>query len=370
MIPAMNDRERILTILKGEQPDRVPWLGDLTYWAGALEARGKLPRGFQGTREWYDWHRGLGVGFYLQGYEPYRTLYDDPIQMKSENHGNIFRKTIHTPAGDLTEESTCLPESFTSAPTRRLVRNRRDLVALRYLVTHTRYEPDYAEAQRRADLVKDLGVILCYTPKSPFMQLVALLAGIESVVELVSDVTEEFEETLEVMEAKSDEAAAIAVNSSAECLMIPENLSSEVVGPNFFEKYMRRYQEKWVRRIREAGKFSFIHIDGTLRGLLRQEASVGFTVLEALTPAPVGDIAMSDMRPLAGPGPILWGGIPGSYFTPLVSDAEFDRHVIEMLAVMRQEPRYVLGVADQVPPDGLKRRVRRVAVLADQYGRY
>ena len=33
---------------------------------------------------------------------------------------------------------------------------------------------------------------------------------------------------------------------------------------------------------------------------------------------------------------------------------------------MRSEPRYVLGVADQVPPDGLERRIRRVAELADE----
>jgi hypothetical protein len=366
----MNDRERILTLLQGGRPDRVPWLGDLTYWATALEARGKVPRGFQTTPAYYDWHRELGVGFYLQGYEPYRTIRDDTIEVRRESVGPVSRTTIHTPMGSLCEEWTHLPDSFTSAPTLHLIRGQRDLAPFRYLTEHTRFEPDYAEARRRHELVEDLGVVLCYTPKSPFMQLVALLAGIENVTELACDATSEFEATLEAMEAKSDEAAAIAVESPAECLMIPENLSSEVVGPNFFGKYMRRYQEKWAARIRAAGKFSFIHIDGTLRGLLRQEAAVGFTVLEALTPAPVGDLAMVDMRPLAGPGPILWGGIPGVYFTALVGDAEFERHVIEVLSIMRREPRYVLGVADQVPPDGLESRVRRVAELAEEFGRY
>jgi hypothetical protein len=28
------------------------------------------------------------------------------------------------------------------------------------------------------------------------------------------------------------------------------------------------------------------------------------------------------------------------------------------------------GVADQVPPDGLERRIRRVAELTDEFGRY
>ncbi len=47
-----------------------------------------------------------------------------------------------------------------------------------------------------------------------------------------------------------------------------------------------------------------------------------------------------------------------------------DRHVRQVLAVMVREPRYVLGVADQVPPNGLRWRVARVAELAERYGRY
>jgi len=53
-----------------------------------------------------------------------------------------------------------------------------------------------------------------------------------------------------------------------------------------------------------------------------------------------------------------------------VSDEEFERHIKNVLSVMRAEPRYVLGVADQVPPDGLERRVRRVRELVEQYGAY
>jgi hypothetical protein len=111
-------------------------------------------------------------------------------------------------------------------------------------------------------------------------------------------------------------------------------------------------------------------MDGTLRGLIREVASTGFRVIEAVTPAPVGDVAMREMAVYAGPGPILWGGIPGVYFTPLVSDTEFERMVRDVLSVMTSEPRYVLGVADQVPPDGLRRRVAQVAELVERYGHY
>jgi hypothetical protein len=94
-----------------------------------------------------------------------------------------------------------------------------------------------------------------------------------------------------------------------------------------------------------------------------------------MTPAPVGDLEVERWaewcgREGANARTVFWGGLPGVYFTEQVPDAEFDRHTKAVLAVMRSEPRYVLGVADQVPPDGLERRIRRVAELADEFGRY
>ena len=43
-------------------------------------------------------------------------------------------------------------------------------------------------------------------------------------------------------------------------------------------------------------------------------------------------------------------------FTPNFGEAEFVEHVKHVLEVMRRKPAFVLGVADQVPPDGLLAR--------------
>ena len=226
------------------------------------------------------------------------------------------------------------------------------------------------ELLRRKALIGDQGVLLAYLPRSPLMQLIVEMAGIEVITELWADAPRELEETLRLMEYSHDQAAAIALASPAECLMIPENLSSEMVGRRFYEQYLRGYEQKWIERIRQAGKYSFIHMDGTLRGLLRQVSSVGFDVVEAVTPAPVGDLSFEEMRQWAGPQQILWGGLPGIYFTNLVSDAEFERFVRQALTVLTRQPNAVLGVADQVPPGGLRRRVARVAELVERYGAY
>lgn len=242
---------------------------------------------------------------------------------------------------------------------------------MKHIYGNMRFEPDYAFASKRKKQVGDQGVVLCYLPKSPFMHLLALEAGVMSVTMIALTIPDEFQDLLDTMKKAFDQAAQIAIDSPAEVLMIPENLSSEMVGPDFFEPYMRSYQEEWTAKIKKAGKYSFIHIDGTMAGLLKQEASVGFSVLEALTPHPVGDLKWEELADFAGnSNSILWGGIPGVYFTANVSDEEFERHVKHVLGIMVTEPRYVLGVADQVPPDGLESRVKKVSKLVERYGKY
>jgi hypothetical protein len=365
----MTPRKQILALFEGIHPDYVPWFGDLDYWASALIAEGIRPAGFKESAAYIQWHRDLGVGFYLQGYFPFRTILD--LEERIWHEGNRRFRELVTPYGNLRECWEYLPQSYAEAPIEHLVKSERDLHALRYVYSHTDWEPDYAYARKRVEQIGDQGVLLCYLPKSPFMHLVALEAGIAAVTFAEAADPDEFAGTLAVMKSAFDRAAQISVDSPAEVLMIPENLSAEMIGPRYFEKYMRAYQEEWIGKIASAGKYSFIHMDGTLKGLLREEASTGVSVIEAMTPHPVGDLPVEQWAERANnPKTILWGGLPGVFFTSKVSDEEFNRHVQHVLSVMRVHPRYVLGVADQVPPDCLEERVRRVGALVEKYGQY
>jgi hypothetical protein len=232
------------------------------------------------------------------------------------------------------------------------------------------FTPAYAEAERRYPIIGDNGVVLCYTPRSPFMQMATTYVGIVNLVYLLADAPDEMARIFKIMEARYDQAAELTINSPAECIMIPENLSSEVVGAGYYKRYLRPYEARWIQRIREAGKFSFIHMDGTLKGLINLVAETGFDVIEAVTPYPSGDLTIEAIAARMTGDTIIWGGLPGIVFTPSFGANEFDAHVKEVLSVMRRQPRYVLGVADQVPPDGLLERVGRVAELCDRFGRY
>ncbi|MEN8229209.1 MAG: uroporphyrinogen decarboxylase family protein [Bacteroidota bacterium] len=366
----MTHRERILSILQGVQPDYLPWCGDLDYWANSLIKRGLKPEGFIQSEAYIQWHRDLNVGFYLQGYFPYKQIIEH-CEVIEWNEGHKRYKEIKTAIGSVRECWEYIPDSYTEGPVEHFLKTEADLPVMKHIYENTRFESDYDFAFKRKQQVGDQGVVLCYLPKSPFMHLLALEAGVMSVTMVALTMPGEFQELLDVMKKAFNQAAQIAVDSPVDVLMIPENLSSEMVGPDFFEMYMRAYQEEWTDKIEKAGKYSFIHIDGTLAGLLKQEASVGFSVLEALTPHPVGDLKWKELGDFVGNSKsIMWGGIPGTYFTSNVSEEEFERHVKQVIGIMVREPRYVLGVADQVPPDGLEERVKRVGELVEQCGKY
>ena len=364
----MNKRERVLSVLSGKPPDRLPWFADLTYWLGYAVEHGVIGKECLGDGL-YKLHRELGVGFYLQGYFPFKTEFRD-CETEILDDGLTVTTVWHLPGGDLRQVEQRMPRDYTVAIKEHMIKTIDDLELYTAAMENASFAPDYAEAEKRWDLIGDNGVVLCYLPKSPFMELTALKCGIMSVVDIMDEAPERFEECLERLEAATDRQAEIALNSPAEFLMIPENISGEVVGKTFYHAYMERYHRKWFGRIKSAGKVSLVHMDGTLRALLGEVSRAGCRIMEAMTPAPTGDAGIEELKTIAAPDTILWGGIPGGYFTDLFSDAEFEKYVRRVIDEWTGAPRYVLGVGDQVPPYGRIDRILKVGELVEKYGIY
>ena len=384
----MTSRERILGMLKGESIDRLPWCADLAYWIDYLNDEHLMPEKYlkdqtleqkeflsQGLaapfngRGLLDLHRDLETGFYLQGYFPFIPIYDG-VEVITEQNGAIRTTTVKTPYGDMQEVWEYSRSSHSWGPRVHMVKDEDDLKKVKYLYEHTFYEADYKMAEERREIMGDIGVTLVYMPKSPIMEMIALRAGIESVVYMIEDAPEEWEETIAVMDKKNTEACEIALKSPAECIMIPENLSSGSIGQKMYRKYAFDYAKKWTDRIREAGKYSFVHLDGTVNPLLTEVCEAGFDVIEGLTPYPVGDMNYSEMRGIANERAILWGGIPGGFFVPEFSDEAFDNYVIPLIKDMLKDKRSVLAVGDQVVPGAKFERIKRVNELVEAYGYY
>ena len=63
---------------------------------------------------------------------------------------------------------------------------------------------------------------------------------------------------------------------------------------------------------------------------------------------------------------ILWGGVPGPMFAPPFTWNDVRQHVETLLSAWADTP-FILGVGDQVPPDGDLDFVRKIADLIRQF---
>jgi hypothetical protein len=83
--------------------------------------------------------------------------------------------------------------------------------------------------------------------------------------------------------------------------------------------------------------------------------------IEAATPVPQGDVTLAEIEQGLG-DQILLDGIPALFFLP--SFAEDDLIHCTKEVIERFHPRLVLGISDEIPPDGDIERVRMVGELA------
>ncbi len=358
----MSMRSDLFRRLNGEDTEHIPWFGDLSYYLSSLRLRGLLPGRYEGPEGEVRFYRDRKVGICFYAPFTFRETYTDGIEYRERTAPEGIYACFHTKHGDLTSFQKYLPDTYVYAYREHFVKGIDDLERMAYIFEHTRYLPDYEPWRERDRLYGEDGIAVELAPisVSPLQKLLARWAGVETTVSILSEEEDRFEDCLHRIEEAQMPVFEILAGSGAPLIEFPENLTSEVSG-SFFRKYNLPYYQRTTERMHRAGKKVSIHIDGTLRPCLSMLREAGFDIAEAVTPAPVGDLDVEELRSVAGEDLVLWGGLPGAMFTPYFSDEEFEAQIRRVLAL--RDPRTILGVADQVPPDAVEDRIRRVSEI-------
>jgi Uroporphyrinogen decarboxylase (URO-D). len=366
----MNERERLMAVLRGDKPDRSPWFGDLSYLYSSMEIDGKLEVKYKGDEGYLRFYQDLGVGICF--YPPFLWKTESTggvqYQEKEENGQRLCEYITHV--GNIRSVQKYLQNTYTWAYTEHFVKTIEDLRVMLYIFENTKYIENYDEFKKIDELWGELGIPAGIAPisVSPIQKLLARWAGVENTINIYMDDMDEFEEIILKIQDTEDEVFEILKRSPAQYIEFAENLSSEITGKNFFEKYNMPYYKKRIKQLHDSGKYVGIHIDGTLGSCLPLLEPCGFDVAEAVTPSPIGDIDVEDLRKVAGNNIVIWGGLPGALFSPQYPEQEFEEHLKKVMDTFTVGSKFVLGVADQVPPDGLISRVRKVREMIEVRG--
>ena len=364
-----------MAVFEGRQPDVMPWFADLTYWCGAREYRHELPEKYLGVRGRIRLYRDLGCGCHEELYNlPGKlTYYDVKCSNSAEKRRDgtiLYEEGYHTPGGSIVAIRKFLPNSVSTAYVKYPVATKQDLKVLQYIYKNQEFEPDYAIQYDRIKDWKGLGFVSSLPPRTPFQRLVVVWAGVMNTMRLMMREVEELEETIQVMSEADDPIYEAVCQSPAPGVYFGENITSEVITPSMFKKYHTPYYKRRVAQLHAVKKRIFVHIDGTLRGVLPLMGATGVDCAQSVTPAPVGDVPVERLREMAGPDIILWGGLPGVYFSSLYPEKSLHDMALNVIKHHLQGHKFIMGVSDQVPPDGDIRRVRMVTNLVEKYARY
>jgi len=358
----MNEQERILCVLNKKEPDKTPWFADLSYLYKSMEIKGTLSSKYVGEEGYLEFHKDLGAGICFYAPFPWSSSYTDKIQYNIQNKKNTRITEYVTALGSISCEERFLPETFSWAITKHYINSIDDLRIMTFIHENTIYSKNFTEFSRISNLWGNHGIAAAFPSISsaPLQKLLARWAGIENTVNIYMDHGDEFETLLNKIDIAESPIFDILCDSTCEYVEFAENLSSEVTGATFFQQFNMPHYQKRNKQLHDAGKFTGIHIDGTLKPCLSMLFKCGFDVAEAVTPFPIGDIHIKDLRKEAGEDLIIWGGLPGVLFSPLYPEGQFRAHLNELLEVFSPGSNFILGVADQVPPDGLLSRIKYV----------
>ena len=355
--------ESFLRILNGERSDEIVWTADLTYWIDGQKQAGTGQPDLNTEHGYLELCRSLGcMPFYWYDQATLGSPVYDGVEFVEESHGRRRVQSWQTPVGEVRQESTYLPLTVSEAITKYAVENEDDLKVLLYILEHRRFELLNLDAyDRRAELWAEYdGLPLLMMPRSPVPALFVEWAGVQNAVFLMMDYPELAGRALDLMESQERPILDAVCDHAPSLVHFPDNLTSETFTGIFDEHMMDRYARR-LSGLHEAGARVAVHLDGTVRGLLPKLAAVGFDAVEAITPAPVGDVDVESMRQVAAEESlVLWGGVPGAMFAPPYGWPQMRAHVEGLIAAWSGTP-FVIGVGDQVPPNGDISMCRKIA---------
>jgi Uroporphyrinogen decarboxylase (URO-D) len=374
---AMTMRERILAVYRGEKPDVVPYMLDLSHW---FYHKFKLPWDLTVSYDkpeypLLDYHKKSGVGFYVPNLGSFFSArYGDDVKAETykEAIGGSPAITwrLTTPLGSIERSRIWEEDSYSWGIREWGAQTENDLRVLGYALASRTYEPIWPHYKEWQDYIGDLGVTYMLVGYSAMGHIMNYWMGSVATVYAASDWPDTLHEVVDAINANCLKLIDLVAESPAEVVCMGDNFSSDLQPPAWYDVWSRLYYTEAIRRLHAAGKFVAVHIDGRLRGAITMIRDSGADAADAVTPVPTGDLTPAQCRAEAGPNFILSGGIAPALWLPNVDIRAFERAVIEWLETRTQSPRLIANAGDQVPPGAEERRITLMRDLVEEYGRF
>lgn len=350
-----------LDIFRGLDPGGVLWQPRLEFWYQVNRKRGTLPSHLKefSLFDLYDYCHA-SIRYFVS---PLKVRYKS-IQIRDEWIDRKKRRRLwETPVGTLTElfhydewGISCYNDEYRLKTPADFKIYEAILQDEEWYWDHEGYQRDLREGAGR-------GAPQFYFRRSPVQSLFIENMGFENTIYMMHDAPKVIERYLELATSADDALYDILCEAPIDLVNFGENIDHHMDSPSIWHSYLLPYYQKRAGQLRDAGKKTHIHIDGAMKLLIREISESPFDGIEAPTPTPQGDVSLEEIEE-ALKDRVCLDGIPAIYFLPiypvekLISCAQ---RIVEIFY-----PRLILGISDEIPPDGDIERVRMIGKLIDE----
>jgi hypothetical protein len=355
MKASLSNRERLLTVFRGEKADRVPLTVYEWIYRWASEGLPLAERPYSSLLTLID-TRGVST-------ESARGVTLDRTERIESGRRQVLTR-VSTPLGELTERVE-FDVSFESRWVRdHLIKSVDDYPIMKYICDHTELEPapeDFLEADAA---MGERGIVVGGLPPTPLVWLATEVMGTETWCTGLMQHPDEFDELHESVTRLYRRRLEIAAESPAEVIWFADSLTGAMVSPDLFNRYCKDSYDYGCRMFRQAGKRTFAHFDGANGPIKDCIAQTGIDVIEAFTPPPMGQMSVAEAR-AAWPDKVVSVNFPGNLFVQ--PDAEIAEYTRQYLEEGGREGKLVIGCTEEFPRDQFDRVFSVIARTMNEY---
>lgn len=362
----MNTRQRILSVLNGSPPDRIPWVPRLEIWYAASQRTGTLPQEWQ-DKSLREIESVLGLGTPARDGKIYNRIYEN-VEIVSKQSGSQTILSFETPVGFLQQVTVQAEErvkkGLPGVVTEHLLKGPDDYLVWEWVVQNSSYQPVYDDYFEYDRFIGGDGLPMIQVSPSPFYYFLEVLVGYGNTFYHLADYPQQVSHLLSVMaEVQMAQEWPVIAQSPAPLILTDAHISTQFTPPKVYLEHIHPYHLQLNDYLHAHGKWTAMHADADTSRLLTLIEQTGWDMVECFVTAPMVPLTLQQARETWGERVIIWGGIPSLLLSPTVPEVEFRAYIERLFDVIAPGDAFILGVADNVMPDSL---IDRIAWITDR----
>ena len=401
----MTRKERILTAMRGETPDMLPYTPRFDLWYNSNAYRGTLPKRHQGRSadeiaraEGWALHKVIpellevvdpqenvtrGIGLYSLKENGYRINFSANVRLEitktRQGDEEATRVEYHTPKGVVSTKEVINEEMRKAGVSITWVQEHgikrpEDYEIWAYIFENITVTPDYDRYRAWQQRIGEDGVAVMMGTfsASPIHHIQRDFLDATEFFFHYNDHRRRMRRLADAIGLVYEQILKVVADSPAEVVLWGANYDDMITYPPYFQKELTPWLRKASEHLASKGKLVICHCDGENQGLIDVIADSGMHVAEAVCCAPMTKLPIETYYECwckSGKLTVM-GGLIQSLLSPATASVDdLNAYLDHFFKAVAPGNRFILSVADTTPPNADFDRLVLIGERVEEEGR-